>query len=166
MKSVEWGNVADWVSGIGSLLAIVFVIIQMNREKKIHKEKEQNEIFNSLEVKSSEIQGLINNYRNKIIQNPTFDVKTETLSILTTNLFNVIIDISGLTINIDNKSLGYDITKETEKLSENILKLEKHNLLTGDDKDMYDILKSIEWNSKEIKRYIFECKLKDRESYF
>ena len=166
MKSVEWGNVADWVSGIGSLLAIVFVIIQMNREKKIHKEKEQNEIFNSLEVKSSEIQGLINNYRNEIIQNPTFDVKTETLSILTTNLFNVIIDISGLTINIDNKSLGYDITKETEKLSENILKLGKHNLLTGDDKDMYDILKSIEWNSKEIKRYIFECKLKDRESYF
>lgn len=42
MGNVEWGNVADWVSGIGSLLAILFVIIQMRNDRKYREESIRN----------------------------------------------------------------------------------------------------------------------------
>lgn len=38
MKNVDWGSVADWVSGIGSLGAVFFVIVQMLFDKKHRRE--------------------------------------------------------------------------------------------------------------------------------
>lgn len=42
---IDWGSVADWVSGIGSILAIIFVILQIKQSKEqlneqLRKEKE------------------------------------------------------------------------------------------------------------------------------
>lgn len=37
---LEVGSWADWVSGIGSLLAVVFVIVQMKRDKKMIRNSE------------------------------------------------------------------------------------------------------------------------------
>ena len=44
LSKLEWGTVADWVSGIGSLIAIAFAYLQISEQRKEYEEDKKEKI--------------------------------------------------------------------------------------------------------------------------
>ena len=151
---MEIGSIADWVSGVGSLLAVIFVIIQMERDKNIRKEKKQNDTFNSLELKATELNDILNDFVYKF-NLAKGKQRKNSLDFFLNDLNNAIRSFSLLSMDIETFSISEKLQNNIVELMALSMKLNEYNQSSNESgvQEYFDKIADVIIN---IRDHIFE----------
>lgn len=140
---LEVGSWADWVSGIGSLLAVLFVIVQMKHDKKMNRNSELKDTLELISNKRAEARNRTFYFIEELAYRESDRIKVNFETNKFINEMSLFIsDMHKLTSNLEEKRMVDELVIINLMINEYLIQI-------------YEIEDFFE-NKKEILKYVGE----------